>query len=115
MTTRLVSSRPSPSRLRACSTCSTISPALRLRFTPNMPEAQNTQPTGQPTWLEMHSVVRAPSGISTHSTVWPSCSATSSFSVPSSARSLAAMLVLRSGRRWASAVRRALLTLRSAS
>jgi hypothetical protein len=30
--------------------------ARRLRRTPNMPEAQNTQPTGQPTWVEMHSV-----------------------------------------------------------
>ena len=40
-------------------TWSSISPAVRLRATPPMPEAQKMQPMAQPTWLLTHTVWRA--------------------------------------------------------
>ena len=36
-----------------------ISEASRSRQNPSSPVAQNGQPTAQPAWLEMHSVVRS--------------------------------------------------------
>ena len=54
--------------------CSTISWASRLRTSPARPEAQNGHATGQPTWLETHSVAPLPlassrGGMCTASTV----------------------------------------------
>ena len=64
----------SPSRmaLAATRTCSTISPADMLRVRPSLPVAQNGQPMPQPTWLEMHRVVRLGYRMSTDSISEPS-------------------------------------------
>ena len=43
-------------RSRPASTCATISAAVRLRLSPAMPDAQNTQPIAQPTCELMHCV-----------------------------------------------------------
>ena len=43
------------------STCSTISPASRLRAKPNWPVTQKTQPMAQPAWVETQIVLRPPS------------------------------------------------------
>src|SRR5580704_18185057 len=44
--------------LSTAQTCPTISPAVRLRFTPSKAVKQNWQSTAQPTWLEMQMVER---------------------------------------------------------
>src|SRR5580704_18734807 len=44
--------------LSTAQTCPTISPAVRLRFTPSKAVRQNWQSTAQPTWLEMQMVER---------------------------------------------------------
>ena len=49
--------------------CSTIRPRVRLPSSPPIPLAQNLQPTGQPTWLLTHAVLRSGFGIITHSVV----------------------------------------------
>ena len=51
----------------ARTSCSTISPAVRLRTTPSRPLAQKTQPMPQPTCVLMQAVRRSASWISTHS------------------------------------------------
>ncbi len=67
--------RASGPRARPNRYCSTISLHSRLRTSPSLPEAQNGQRTGQPTWVETHSVAPIPGlreGIHTVSTVLPS-------------------------------------------
>src|SRR5580704_11737766 len=44
--------------LSTAQTCPTISPAVRLRFTPSNAVRQNWQSTAQPTWLETQMVAR---------------------------------------------------------
>src|SRR6056297_687297 len=48
-----------------------MSAAERLRLKPCLPVAQNAQSMAQPTWLEMHRVPRAGSGMKTVSMAWP--------------------------------------------
>ena len=76
------------------SSCSRISPVVRLRITPSRPLAQNTQPIAQPTCELMQTVRRSPSRRSTHSIRWRSWSSRRSFSVPSSALECFAIVVV---------------------
>ena len=57
MNTMLLSP-PTPGSQLSCQACCTIWPVVRLPSRPPRPEAQNLQPTGQPTWLEMQAVRR---------------------------------------------------------
>ncbi len=70
-------------RRSTCRICSMISPVVRFRLRPSIPLAQKTQPIAQPTCVLMQTVRRSSSRISTHSTNWPSCNSSRSFSVPS--------------------------------
>ena len=76
------------------SSCSRISPVVRLRTTPSMPLAQNTHPIAQPTCELMQTVRRSPSRSMTHSIRCRSWSSSKSFSVPSSACEWVAMVVV---------------------
>ena len=68
--------------LRACASCSRISPEVRFPSSPSVPVAQNVHPILHPTCEETHSVFRPPScRMSTDSTRWPSCSFTTNFAV----------------------------------
>ena len=97
ITTMFVRQSPDPWRLfssvakRCCAiiTSATISSAVSDRTSPLLPLAQNAHPIAQPTWLEMHCVRRPCAGMTTVSTELPSASPSSSFVVPSSARSVA--------------------------
>mmetsp|Transcript_6867 Transcript_6867/g.16854 ORF Transcript_6867/g.16854 Transcript_6867/m.16854 type:complete len:223 (+) Transcript_6867:1413-2081(+) len=60
---------------RASTTWATISALPTWRISPSTPVMQNRQPTAQPTWLDTQTPSR---GSSTVSTVWPSCSPSSS-------------------------------------
>src|SRR5262245_54357334 len=86
MTTTL-DNRPSGAgvRLRRRTSCSRISPAVRLRTTPFRPLAQNTHPMPQPTCVLMQAVRRGGSWISTHSIMRPSLSLRTSLCVSSEA------------------------------
>src|SRR5947209_9968415 len=66
-------------------TCSTISPASRLRAKPNWPVTQNTQPMAQPAWVDTQMVLRGPASISTTSICCPSRNCNSSLEVCPSA------------------------------
>ena len=72
---------PTARRLRASTTCATISALPSWRRSPARPLMQNTQPTAQPTWVDTH---RPSLGSSTLSTVCPSASFTSRRAEPSS-------------------------------
>jgi hypothetical protein len=86
MNTTFVRRRPGSSSSRMRHTWSTISPARRLRAKPSAPVAQKLHASGQPTWVETHSVVRSSSGISTASTSAPSRARSAALSVPSRER-----------------------------
>ena len=45
-----------PQRLRACQTCSHISPAVRLAIRPRVPVSQNVHPIAHPTCDDTHTV-----------------------------------------------------------
>ncbi len=75
MNTTLLTAR----RRRASTTCATISALPSWRSKPLRPLMQKTHPTAQPTCVETHS---PPRGSSTLSTIWPSCSSTSSRATP---------------------------------
>ena len=66
------------------STWPTISPAVSDRSSPISAVMQNLQSTGHPTWLEIQTVSRSPSGIRTVSTVRPSLRRNKYRRVPSS-------------------------------
>src|SRR6202022_3006686 len=78
-------------RLRKRTSCSTISPALRLRSTPFSPLAQKTQPMPHPTCVLMQAVRRRSSWINTHSISLRSRSSSSNLCVSSLARKCFAM------------------------
>src|SRR5688572_7096969 len=105
MTTMFVTASPSGSASCTCSTCSTISPGVRLRMSPSSPDAQKTQATGQPTCVETQTVRRSSSGISTVSIDLPSESLSTHARVPPGSARSAAMVVRRTTNRLASASR----------
>ena len=47
-----------PQRLRACQTCSQISPAVRLANSPSVPVSQKVHPIAHPTCDDTHTVFR---------------------------------------------------------
>ena len=83
MNTMLVMRRLSGSSAAMRTTCSTISATVRFRTSPILPVAQNEHASGQPTWVETHSVVRLSSGISTASSTAPSFATSAALIVPS--------------------------------
>ena len=84
--------RPSPAAISARHTWPTISARLRLPLKPRLPVAQKLQSRAQPTWDEMHRVLRRDepsspfaSGMSTASTAWPEPTSTGHLTTPSAA------------------------------
>ena len=86
MKTTLLMRRPGSSSSRMRQTWSTISAVVRLRPKPRAPVAQKLHASGQPCWVEMHSVVRPSSGISTDSMRTPSRASSTALTVPSAER-----------------------------
>jgi hypothetical protein len=82
MTTTLVTLSGEMSRAQT-KTCSAISRAFRFLLIPSSPVAQNVQPIGHPTCVEMHTVRLAFSGIITVSIAWSSRVWNRYFLVPS--------------------------------
>ncbi len=80
-----LSSGSQPSCWLASHTWPTMSAADRLRLKPCLPVAQKAQSIAQPTWLEMHSVRRAGSGMNTVSMAWPPSMESIHLRVPSAA------------------------------